>query len=83
MKTKNTKPKGIDPLIKALPEINKTAESISEIFESWGDNHEISEDEIKIIETWLKDAKCDKTRKIARCAVKCIYNNWVICDSEK
>lgn len=78
MKTKNKKPKGIGPLIEALPDINETARPVSKILNGWGINQEIDDEDIEEIKKWLREAKTDEGRKIARCAVKCIYDNWVI-----
>ena len=49
------------------------------MIEKWIEGQEIPEEEIKKLETWLRPAKCDESRKIARCIAKCIYNNWLEC----
>ena len=78
LKTKDKKPDGIDPLIDALPEIHETTESIKKIIKGWGINQVIDPKDDEQIKTWLRNAETDNSRKIARCALRCIYDNWVI-----
>ena len=79
MKTKDVELKGIPVLIKALRDSHEGAGRIAQLFESWDSDQEISNSDIETLEKWLKEAKCDDSRKIARCIVKCIYNNLVTC----
>lgn len=79
MKTPKKRPPGIDALIKALPTIHEDATSVAKLFASLKDDMEISDKAMSQIDNWLRDAKCDQSRKIARCCVKCIYGNWLEC----
>ncbi len=81
MRTKKIRPDGINPLIGALPAIHRDASSIANIFGSLKDGMEISEKDLIQIDGWLRDAKCDQSHKIARCCVKCIYENWLECSN--
>lgn len=81
IRTKTTKPDGIEPLIIALRKSHKSAEKIADLIEGWDNGQDISDDDIDQLNKWLRNAKCDKSRKIARCIVKCIYNNWLECIS--
>lgn len=81
MKTKKNRPDGINPLIGALPAIHKDATSIANLFASLKDDMKISDGDMAQIDNWLRDAKCDQSRKIARCCVKCIYENWLECSN--
>ncbi len=81
MRTKKIRPDGINPLIEALPAIHRDAKSIANLFASLKDDMEISGQAMVQIDSWLRDAKCDQSRKIARCCVKCINENWLECSN--
>jgi len=78
MKTKEPKPKGIDPLIDALSSAHFGAKDIASTIRNWKEGEIISPDDIKKIDKWRKDAPQDVNRKIARCIVNCIYEHYVI-----
>ena len=83
LKTKPERPKGIDALIDALPIIHDKAGTVAKIFNDWDDDQEIAKTDLDEIDKWFKRDKCGDTYKIARCTVRCIYDNWLICDKDK
>jgi len=78
-RTKKIEPKGIKPLIKALRDSHEDANKIADIIGEWKENQTISVDDIAIVDDWIKLGTCDNSRKIARCIVRCICDNWLEC----
>lgn len=79
IRTKKIKPKGINPLIKALRDSHHGADKVANIIEKWKEDQIISDTDIAIVDEWLKLGTCDNSRKIARCIVRCICDNWLEC----
>lgn len=79
MKMKDPMPKGFKPMIKALRQSHDDAVTFADMIEKWGPGEVVNEEEINRLETWLRPAKCDDSRKIARCIARCIYYNCLEC----
>ena len=78
MRTKKPKPKGIDFLIDALSASHLAAEDMARTIRAWKEGDIIPSDDFEQVKRWINDAPTDEGRKIAKCIVKCIYDNWII-----
>ena len=79
MKVKTKEPKGLKALLDALKASHADAIPIADMIDNWFKTKNVPKDEFEKLENWLKPAKCDEGRKIARCIAKCIYNHCLEC----